>query len=273
MKQQNLFEFGQEPAKRCPRCKNIKLRTEFYLLPSGVYSPYCKPCTKDYRAEWQPSKKDDQLKLFKHESVKWCKACGELKPITEFRLCGGGRWRDTYCIPCANALSLKRAKDNPEQVNRRNRLWRRNNPERVRAQTRRRYYADHERTKWQKRRWHFQNRDRMREYYKQHRLDNLERWNQNARRYKQSAKGRAVITAYANRRRTTKENAMPAWADEIAIKKIYMKAAKLRQRGIDVHVDHIVPLHHKKVCGLHCESNLQIISAAENVRKSNKYKI
>lgn len=273
MKQQNLFGFEPEPAKRCPRCEEIKPRTEFYLLPSGIYSPYCKLCTKDYGAKWKRPKTDVQLKLFKLDSVKWCKICKEQKPITAFRLCGGGRWRDTYCIPCANALNLQRAKDNPEQVNRRNRLWRRNNVERVATQAKRYYYADHERTKWQKRRWHFQNKDRMREYYKQHRLDNLERWKETAKRYKQSVKGRAVITAYANRRRTTKERAMPAWADEIAIKKIYMEAAKLRERGIDVHVDHIVPLHHNKVCGLHCEDNLQIISAAENVRKSNRYKI
>ena len=273
MKQKTLFDFEPEPAKRCPRCENIKPRTEYYLLPSGVYSPYCKPCTKDYGAKWQPNKTDEQLHLFELDSVKWCKICKEQKPITEFRLCGGGRWRDTYCIPCSNTLNLQRAKDNPEQVNHRNRLWRRSNPERVSEQAKQRYYADHEKTKWMKRRWYFKNQDYMREYHKQHRLNNLERWKKNAKRYKQSTKGRAVVTAYANRRRTTKENAMPSWADENIIKGIYMKAAKLRQRGIDVHVDHIIPLHHKKVCGLHCEDNLQIISATENIKKSNRYKI
>lgn len=38
-------------------------------------------------------------------------------------------------------------------------------------------------------------------------------------------------------------------------------------------VDHIIPLEHKLVCGLHCSENLQIISKAKNKAKSNKFQI
>jgi hypothetical protein len=64
----------------------------------------------------------------------------------------------------------------------------------------------------------------------------------------------------------------PKWADIEKINEIYVKARSLSQEtGITYEVDHIVPLTHKLVCGLHVESNLQILTERENCQKSNKF--
>lgn len=57
---------------------------------------------------------------------------------------------------------------------------------------------------------------------------------------------------------------MVPWADMEKIAEIYAKAKEL-----GMHVDHIIPLKHELVCGLHCEANLQILPPDENIAKRN----
>lgn len=71
-------------------------------------------------------------------------------------------------------------------------------------------------------------------------------------------------------RQRAKNGATPSWADRDKIKAIYKDAEAMSVlSGIKYHVDHIVPLKSKLVCGLHCEANLQIITAVENLKKHN----
>jgi hypothetical protein len=39
--------------------------------------------------------------------------------------------------------------------------------------------------------------------------------------------------------------------------------------GFKWHIDHIVPVFHKDACGLNSASNIQVVPASWNVRKSN----
>lgn len=41
--------------------------------------------------------------------------------------------------------------------------------------------------------------------------------------------------------------------------------------GVQHSVDHIVPLQHPQVCGLHVPANLRVIPLAVNVRKGNMW--
>jgi 5-methylcytosine-specific restriction endonuclease McrA len=60
----------------------------------------------------------------------------------------------------------------------------------------------------------------------------------------------------------------PEDADQNAIEKIYKECRRISQEtGIPHHVDHIVPLSKG---GLHHQDNLQILTAEDNLKKSNK---
>lgn len=73
-------------------------------------------------------------------------------------------------------------------------------------------------------------------------------------------------------RRARKINATPKWADRKKILEIYERARlQSRATGMRFHVDHIVPLKSKTVCGLHVEHNLQVLPAHENQSKYNTH--
>lgn len=79
--------------------------------------------------------------------------------------------------------------------------------------------------------------------------------------------------ALQTKRRVIKLKALPKWADLEKIDWFYREAARLtKETGIVHHVDHVIPLQGKNVCGLHVETNLQILTAVENISKGNRYR-
>lgn len=74
------------------------------------------------------------------------------------------------------------------------------------------------------------------------------------------------------RRRAIERSATPAWVDVAALKAVYAQAVQLeRDLGDRYEVDHIVPLAHESVCGLHVPWNLQIVTRSENRVKCNRF--
>ena len=84
-----------------------------------------------------------------------------------------------------------------------------------------------------------------------------------------------IDAAKTARRRAGKLQATPNWLTKnhlIEIADMYW-CAKESERilGYKHHVDHIVPLQGENVCGLHVPWNLQVLTAEENIRKSNTF--
>lgn len=90
------------------------------------------------------------------------------------------------------------------------------------------------------------------------------------RNYNQINKG--LKQSWTAKRRAVKLNATVSWSNKQNIIKIYKESVRLtKETGILHVVDHIDPLQSKLVCGLHVETNLQILTVSENASKSNKF--
>lgn len=84
----------------------------------------------------------------------------------------------------------------------------------------------------------------------------------------------ALVRFHANKRRVTKIQRTPSWANQEAIRAFYEEAIRLkRETGVEHHVDHIIPLQGELVSGLHVENNLQVLPWRENVMKRNRFEV
>lgn len=78
----------------------------------------------------------------------------------------------------------------------------------------------------------------------------------------------------SERRRAALALATPPWACLEKIKEVYRERDRANQEASEdapFHVDHVIPLLGKRVCGLHVHTNLSVIPARQNLRKSNKF--
>lgn len=106
------------------------------------------------------------------------------------------------------------------------------------------------------------------------------RYLENPDRYKKANQKRRLLnpSGVANNikaYKTRKSKAMPSWLSQDQLKEIenfYWLAADLKKvSGGTYHVDHIIPLQGKGVCGLHVPWNLQVLPKDINLQKSNNY--
>ena len=104
----------------------------------------------------------------------------------------------------------------------------------------------------------------------------LARPEENKQRYRKkwAEENVVVVRAFTKARRRKHRLATPCWLTDVqfkAIRVIYEQAISLsRSTGEAYVVDHIIPLQHDAVCGLHVPWNLRVITRKENGLKSNK---
>tara|TARA_R110002096_G_scaffold162983_1_gene330293 strand:+ start:1016 stop:1471 length:456 start_codon:yes stop_codon:yes gene_type:complete len=77
------------------------------------------------------------------------------------------------------------------------------------------------------------------------------------------------VNAATARRRAARLSATPPWLSEEELKEVDTFYMISQWYSEDMHVDHIIPLQGKGVCGLHVPWNLQVIPALDNLVKGN----
>lgn len=171
------------------------------------------------------------------EQEKKCGKCKETKPLSEFyvRRDAPNATHRSICKSCnyARTRAYPRLRELQD-------AWREKNRDRVNAQSRSRTKRNPERRKSANSAW-----------LKRHLPEHAER----------------VRARYASQK-----NATPRWADKEKIMAFYREARRRTvETGVRHDVDHIIPLVHPLVCGLHVESNLQVLSIFQNSAKRNFY--
>jgi len=165
--------------------------------------------------------------------LKICSKCGEELPLELFE-----KRKDSAdgmrgcCRDCTRKTKQQYRDNNRESVRAQQSKWIENNRQHHNANCKK---------------WADGNRDKTRHFVKSWAIRN---------------RGKRAFTE--NKRRAAKLNATPVWADLGEILDIYESCP------VGHHVDHIIPLQGKNVCGLHVEYNLQHMLAKDNLAKSNK---
>jgi hypothetical protein len=134
------------------------------------------------------------------------------------------------------------------------------------------YERNKELTKERARVWVLSNPEKRHEIHRKNRDKDLE--NHNARNREWNIKNKPLKASLQAKRRAAQLQRTPAWLtaeDHILVADYYQMAKELELIfPWKQHVDHILPLQGKLVSGLHTPLNLQILSEASNLQKSNK---
>jgi len=130
--------------------------------------------------------------------------------------------------------------------------------------------ANAEKMRASRKRYEEKNAEKVAEYRASEEFKQFTR--KNVMRYQRKYPDKTL--AKVRKRQMLKLQATPSWVNYTRIEALYSLAAMLtRETGEKYHVDHIIPIKSKLVCGFHVYENLRVIPAKDNLLKSNKFSV
>lgn len=199
-----------------------------------------------------------------------CRVCGESKILDSFpKMPTGKHGRTTRCKPCTAVYIKEYQQANKERLKAHLKQYYQDNKEMYSAVGKANYEKNKDAAKARAKKWAEENPQKRKEVLKKYHRTNPEKRAQWGRDSRENNPG--MYRAHGRKRELRKRNAMPAWADEAAIRAIYDECQRIsKETGVLHHVDHYYPLKNDLVCGLHVHHNLRIITALENLSKGNQ---
>lgn len=187
--------------------------------------------------------------------IKCCVSCRVEKPAASFhrsRCNPDGLHKQ--CKACRKEASQRYYENNKDAISRQAQARYSENRERVIAAVKKYVERNRERVAARQTAYYLANKEKRQQYRRGHYEQNLERY------ARSEVQRRALIKN------------LPGWADTQSIELLYRLARKMSEEtGVLHHVDHIVPLRHPQVCGLHVQNNLRVVPAAVNLKKKNRF--
>lgn len=185
--------------------------------------------------------------------MKKCTKCKEFKELTCFSKRSASKdGLSSQCRDCCSKRGKIYRKIHVEEIRESARIYRENHKEEIK-EYHQVYYQKNKPIYYERNKdWNENNREQVRALWRK-----SAKKPKNMRRHK---KNEAT-------RRARKIKATPKWLSDEQLQEIRVIYDNCPEGS---HVDHIVPLKGKEVCGLHVPWNLQYLTASQNFKKNNK---